>query len=201
MRQMLIFILIIGSANAIAPVQRTTEASRVDQLLDTPSLKGVASVRIQPATFIAVWTKTPQDQTLEIYEMQKYPTVRLINKFKDRDVPWQSLTAIQDGAVAGFQIRRTTGEGWLGTTLIYLYVEGQFKKVFESGNEAELFDLTGDGYPEVIEYEGDKGSRRAQVRISAWKNNQYHYVMMVPIDKLSSTETRKTIKQFLRSGE
>jgi hypothetical protein len=182
--------------------QRTSKASRVDQLLDTPRLRGVASVRVGSTTFIAVWTETPQDQTLEIYGMRisKYPAVQLIDEFKDHGFPWQSLTAIQDGAVAGFQVRRTTGESWFGATMVYFYVGGRFKKVFESGDEAELFDLTGDGYPEALEYQGDKADPASKVKISVWKNNRYQYLTTVPVTELYSSETRSKITRFLQSA-
>ncbi len=156
MKQTLAILLAFVGALVAHTTQSKSTAGRVDQLLDAPGLRGVASVRVESAIFFGVWTETPRDQALKIYGMKRNnPTVQLIDEFKDDGVPWQSVTAIQDSAIVGFQVRRATGEGWCGATLIYFYVGGHFRKVFESGDVAELFDLTGDGYPHMLEYRGD----------------------------------------------
>ena len=203
MKKVFAILLAFASALAANATQRTSNASRVDQLLDAPGLRGVASVRVGSTTFIAVWTETPQDQTLEIYGMRisKLPAAQLIDRFKDHGFPWQSLTAVQDGAVAGFQVRRTTGEGWFGATLVYFYVDGKFKKVFESGDVAELFDLNGDGYPEALEYRGDKSDPSCRVKISVWKNNRYQPLGTVPLSRLFSIQIRNRIQRFLHVGK
>jgi hypothetical protein len=199
-----IAVILVALVSAFAPKQmeRKSDRTRVDQLLDRPDLRGVASVHIDSAKarFIAIWTENPQSQTLEIYEMSKYPTVRLVNQFEDRDVPFQSLTAIQDGAVAGFQVRRTTGEDWFGATLLYFYVAGKFMKVFETGDVAELLDVNGDGYPEVLEYQGDRSDPSCKVKISVWKDDKYQYLTTVPLSQLFLRRTRNRISQFLKSA-
>jgi|GEM_PF-2540898 len=186
------------SANA---VQRESPAKRIDQILATPGLRGVASVRVGSTIFIAVWVDSTGAQALKIYGMKpnKYPDVDLVVELKDDGFPWQSITAVQDGAVAGFLVRRTAGEGWFGASVLYLYVEGRFKKVFESGSVAELFDLNGDGYPEVLEYQGDKADSGAKVKISVWKNDRYQYLATVPLTHLYSSETKNRIARFLQS--
>jgi hypothetical protein len=148
----MIAIILVALVSALAPtqVERKSESTRVDQLLDRSDFRGVASVLIGSERFIAVWTGDAGDQKLEIYGMKKYPTVRLVNQFTNPEVPFQSLTAVQDGAVAGFQLRRDAPEGWFGGTIVYFYVQGSFRKVFESEDEAELLDVNGDGYPEAL---------------------------------------------------
>jgi hypothetical protein len=198
-----IAVILVALVSAFAPtqqVERKSDRTRVDQLLDRADLKGVASVRVDPATFIAIWTENPQSQTLEIYEMSKYPSVRLVNRFEDRDVPFQSLTAIQDGAVAGFQVRREVGEGWFGATLVYFYVAGKFRKVFETGDIAELLDVDGNGYPEALEYQGGKDDPACKVKISVWKDDKYQYLMTVPLSQLFLPDTRRKISHFSRSA-
>jgi hypothetical protein len=180
--------------------QVESNAKRVDQILGSPGLRGVASVRVGSTIFIAVWVESPQAHALEIYGMKpsKYPDVQLVVELKDNGFPWQSITAVQDGAVAGFLVRRTAGEGWFGASVLYLYVEGRFKKVFESGSVADLLDLNGDGYPEVLEYQGDKADSGAKVKISVWKNDRYHYLATVPLTQLYSSKIKNRIDRFLQ---
>jgi hypothetical protein len=198
MRTVFSITVMITALLAANAAQHSSTTNHVDRLLERPNLKGVASVHVESTTFIAVWTETPQDQTLEIYEMPKYPAVKLVSRFRDKDVPWQSLTGIQDGAVAGFQIRRTTGEGWFGSTLVYFYVNGKFEKVFESGSKAELLDLNGDGFPAALEYVGDKSDTSCKAKINIWKNERYNYFATVPLSQLFSPETKRRIKAFLK---
>lgn len=200
MKQLLVVFLLIGNVLAVNYGQHESKVFNLPQVLGNPNVREVASVRLGATMFIGTWSETPQDQVLRIYEMSEYPNVHLINEFEDHDVPWQSLTAIQDAAVIGFQVRRTTGEGWFGATLVYLYVQGEFKKVFESGALAEMFDLNGDGYPEALEYQDDKSNLKCRVKINVWKDDRYQYVMTVPLDRLVSSETRKRIDQFLHSA-
>jgi hypothetical protein len=198
-----IAVIVVALVSAFPPKQQVepkSERTRVDQLLDRADLKGVASVHVDRATFIAIWTENPHSQTLEIYEVSKYPTVRLVNRFEDHDVPFQSLTAIQEGAVAGFQVRREVGEGWFGATLLYFYVGGKFGKVFETGDIAELLDVNGDGYPEVLEYHGGKDDPACKVTISVWRDHKYQYLMTVPLGQLFLRDTRKRISQFSQSA-
>jgi hypothetical protein len=198
-----IAIILTALVSALAPKQMETksESTRVDQLLDRADFRGVASVHVESERFIAVWTGDAGHETLEIYAMKKYPNVRLVNQFEDRDIPFQSLTAIQDGAVAGFQIRRTAGEDWFGATLLYFYVAGKFKKVFETGDVAELLDVNGDGYPEVLEYQGDRSDPASKVKISVWKDDKYQYLATVPLSRLFLPSTRNRISQFSRSAQ
>src|SRR5450432_4167874 len=130
MKQFLPILLAFANMLPAAAMQLESNAKRVDQILGVPGLRGVASVRVGSTTFIAVWVETPQAQALEIYAMKpsKYPDVELVVELKDNGFPWQSITAVQDGAVAGFLVRRTAGEGWFGASALYLYVEGSFQE-------------------------------------------------------------------------
>jgi hypothetical protein len=186
-----IAVILVALVSASPPkkqIERKSESTRVDQLLDRSDFRGVASVHVESERFIALWTGDAGDQTLEIYTMKKYPTVRLVNQFTNPEVPFQSLTAVQDGA-AGFLLRRTAPEGWFGGTIVYFYVRGTFRKVFEYEDEAELLDLTG-------EYQGGKDDPACKVKIIVWKDDKYQYLMTVPLSQLFSPATRKRILQF-----
>jgi hypothetical protein len=200
MKKFLPILLAFANMLPATTTQVESNAKRVDQILGSPGLRGVASVRVGSTIFIAVWVESPQAHALEIYGMKpsKYPDVQLVVELKDNGFPWQSITAVQDGAVAGFLVRRTAGEGWFGASVLYLYVEGRFKKVFESGSVADLLDLNGDGYPEVLEYQGDKADSGAKVKISVWKNDRYHYLATVPLTQLYSSKIKNRIDRFLQ---
>jgi hypothetical protein len=191
MRLLLTLIFGLALSGVLAGDAQPAVPGWIDQLLNDPTFRGVASVRVESTTYIGLWTENPQSQKLQIFEMDKYPAVKLVAEFKDPDVRWQSLTAIQDGAVAGFQVRRTTGEGWFGATTAYFYMDGRFRKVFESGNVAEFVDLDGDGYPEALEYKGEKSDPACRVKISAWRKGKYQFIGTVPVSQLFSFQTRK----------
>jgi hypothetical protein len=71
-------------------VERKSDRTRVDQLLNRSDFRSVASVLIGSERFIAVGNGDAGDETLEIYGMKKYPTVRLVNQFTNAEVPFFS---------------------------------------------------------------------------------------------------------------
>jgi hypothetical protein len=141
----------------------SVQAQSVCQL---PDVKGIASFRTEGRIYVGVWRQSEQKNLLEIYSSQKLSAGERVASFEDDGVYWQSLSSISDGALVGFKIRTTVGEGWFGATKLYVYDGGEFRKVFDSGEVSEVLDLNGDGYPEVIEFLGSQSNPNDEVRIS-----------------------------------
>lgn len=158
--------------------------------------KGLASIRSDGRTYLAVWSQTDQENRLDIYD--SLACTNRISQFSDNGVWWQSMSAIPDGALLGFLIRSTAGEGWFGSTKLFLYDGHTFIKAFESGEEAELIDLNGDGYREVVEYLDGRGTPTGRVRINAWGPKGFRPVLTVKAADIFSTTV---FRQLQGSGK
>lgn len=156
----------------LLPVTSTAEPNCVGN-----GTKGLASIRSDGRTYVAVWNQTDRNNRLDIYD--SLGCTNRIAEFSDNGVWWQSISAIPDGALLGFQVRSTAGEGWFGSTKLFLYDGHTFVKAFDSGEEAELLDLNGDGYPEIVEFLDGRGTPSGRVRINAWGGKSFHPVATV----------------------
>jgi hypothetical protein len=161
---------------------------------DLPDIKGVASIRTEGHTYLAVWRKTPQKNGLDIYDSHQCTESSRVATFEDTGVWWQSLSAIGDGAVLGFKIRTTVGEGWYGATKLFMYDGKKFHKSFESGEISEVTDLDGDGFPEVLEFLGDKGNAAGRVRVYIWRESRFDMLTTVAASELYSSKLRARLK-------
>lgn len=155
---------------------------------ELPDTKGVASIRANGHMYLAVWRHSPQKDSLEIYSSGQCTDANRVASFDDPGIWWQSLSAIEDGAVVGFQVRSTAGEGWYGATKLFMYDGKQFRKSYDSGEISEVTDLNGDGFPEVLEFLSDKGNPIGKVNIYIWRRDKFDMLTTVAAGELHSAK-------------
>jgi len=69
---------------------------------------------------------------------------------------------------------------------LFMYDGNRFLKAFDTGEIAEVIDVDGDGYPEVVEFLGNRGSASGRARIWIWQRSQFKLLTTVPISELYS---------------
>jgi hypothetical protein len=152
---------------------------------ESTDVRGVASIR-GDKTYLAVWRHSDYQETLDIYAGLQCKDEERVAHFEDKGISWQSLSAIEDSAVLGFRVRSEVGEGWFGATKLFIYDGKMFIDAFESGEIAEVIDLDGDGYPEVVEFLGDKGRPSGKVRVWVWQTERFKLLTTVTASDLYS---------------
>jgi hypothetical protein len=160
---------------------------------DLQNVRGVATIR-GDGTYLAVWRHTEQVASqpfmdiLDIYRGLQCTDASRVAHFEDKETSWQSLSAIEDFVVLGFRVRTTAGDNWFGATKLFMFDGKQFRKSFDSGETAEVVDLVGDGYPEVLEFLGDKGRPAGKVRVWVWRKGQFKLLTIVTASELYSAK-------------
>jgi hypothetical protein len=144
--------------------------------------------------YLAVWRHSPRKDFLEIYYTGHCTDADRVASFDDPGIWWQSLSAIEDGAVVGFQVRATAGEGWYGATKLFMYDGKKFSKSYDSGEISEVTDLNGDGFPEVLEFLSEKGNPTGKVHIYVWRGNKFEMLTTVAADELYSAKVVARLK-------
>jgi hypothetical protein len=164
---------------------------------DLQNVSGVATIR-GDRIYLAVWRHTdPVEQMniLDIYAGLQCTDASRVAHFEDRETPWQSLSAIEDFAVLGFRVRTTAGDNWFGSTKVFMYDGKQFRKSFDSGEIAEVIDLVGDGYPQILEFLGDTRRPAGKVRVWVWRKGQFKLLTTVTASELYSAKLSSLIRK------
>ncbi|MGB7624952.1 MAG: FG-GAP repeat protein [Terriglobia bacterium] len=155
---------------------------------ELPNIKGVASIRTEGRMYLAIWRHTAEKDLLDIYDSHQCTESSRVASFEDTGIWWQSLSAIEDGAIVGFQVRTTVEEGWYGATKLFMYDGKKFNKSYASGEISEVTDLNGDGFPEVLEFLGNKGDPTGKVRVHVWRGSTFDMLTTVTANKLYSSK-------------
>jgi hypothetical protein len=166
---------------------------------DLPDVKGVASIR-GAKTYLAVWKQTrpfPVD-TLDIYEGLQCKAESRVAHFEDKETSWQSLSAVEDSVVLGFRVRTEAGDGWFGWTKLFMFDGKKFYKAFESGETAEVIDLNGDGYPEVVEFLSGEGPPDGKARVWVWQKDRFVVLTTVGVSELYSQKLFSLLSGFAK---
>lgn len=165
---------------------------------DLPDVYGVATIR-GDRTYLAIWKHTDEKEILDIYAGLDCSDANRVAHFEDNGIHWQSLSAIEDYAVLGFQVRTTAGDDWFGATHLFMYDGKSFRKSFDSGETAEVVDLNGDGYPEVLEFVGGKGHPAGRVRVWIWRKGQFELLTTVSAAELYSAKVLSLLSSSSRA--
>jgi hypothetical protein len=80
-----------------------------------------------------------------------------------------------------------------------MYDGRQFRKSFESGETAEVIDLLGDGYPQVLEFLGGEGSPLRRVRVWVWRKDRFKFVTTVTASELYSAKLFFKIRKIMNA--
>ena len=166
---------------------------------DLADVKGVASIR-GTKTYLAVWRQIRFVDSLDIYAGLQCTEQNRVAHFEDKGTSWQSLSAVEDSVVLGFRVRTEAGEGWFGSTRLFMFDGKQFGKAFESGEDAEVIDLDGDGYPEVVEFLSGQGRPNGKVRVWVWQKNRYKVLTTVTASELYSQKLLSLLTSFAKTN-
>src|SRR6266404_3909022 len=170
---------------ALALCQQSSSQS----VIEAPLVRGIASVRIAGELFVAVWRVEPE--ALEIYRSTVLTKSNLVATFYNKGPDWQTLNAIDEGAVGGFQLRTIAEEGPYGGTTLFTYAKSNrtFRRSYSSENISDVVDMLEAGYPIVLEYLGGRAVATDKVRIHVWRNDSFVPFSTVRIGDLHSPST------------